>query len=66
MQVRDIKTLSIDTIFPIVLIIAGLGLASIALFKDGEPLNMTPFFYEFPQQMILNDISGQPLTADKI
>jgi hypothetical protein len=64
MQVRDIKTLSIDTIFPIVLIIAGLGLASIALFKNGEALPMTPFFYEFPQQMILNDKSGQPLMAE--
>ena len=58
MQIRDMKTLGIDTIFPILLIIVGLALATISLFKDGVPRNMTPYIYSTPQipqlQLIYN------------
>lgn len=46
MQVRDKKTLGIDTLFPIFLIIVGLSLATIAIFKDGVKREMAPSLYE--------------------
>ena len=45
MQIRDKKTLTIDTIFPIILILAGLALATIKIFKDGVPREMSPYIY---------------------
>mmetsp|Transcript_30475 Transcript_30475/g.46693 ORF Transcript_30475/g.46693 Transcript_30475/m.46693 type:complete len:328 (+) Transcript_30475:2074-3057(+) len=45
MQVRDKKTLSIDCIFPIILIIAGLALSTIAVIKDGVNREMSPFIF---------------------
>jgi len=55
MQIRDVKTLGIDTIFPIVLIIAGLALATIAIFKDGIPRLMSPYIYDqVPMNLIYN------------
>ena len=35
MQVRDKKTLGIDTVFPILLIVAGLALSTVAVIKNG-------------------------------
>ena len=54
MQVRDRKTLGIDTIFPILLIIVGLALATISFFKTGAPREMTPFLYPSPMQIYYN------------
>jgi hypothetical protein len=34
MQTRDYKTLGIDVIFPIILILIGLKLATVAIIKD--------------------------------
>jgi hypothetical protein len=45
MQVRDRKTLGIDTLFPILLIIIGLALATIAIFKNGVSRDMSPSIY---------------------
>lgn len=42
MQVRDKKTLGIDTIFPILLIVAGLALSTIAVIKDGKAISINP------------------------
>jgi hypothetical protein len=42
MQVRDKKTLGIDTIFPLILIVVGLWLATIAVIKNEVPRLMTP------------------------
>lgn len=42
MQIRDRRTLGIDTVFPVTLIILGLWLATLALFKDGAPRTMSP------------------------
>jgi len=44
-QVRDKKTLAIDTIFPLVLIVCGLALASVSIFKDGKNLIMSPALF---------------------
>jgi hypothetical protein len=44
-QVRDKKTLGIDTIFPIILIIVGLALSTIKTFKDGQARTMSPNIY---------------------
>lgn len=41
MQLRDTKTLSIDVIFPIVLIIVGLALATIAIFTQGPERDLS-------------------------
>lgn len=54
MQVRDRKTLGIDTIFPILLIIVGLALATISFFKQGAAREMTPFLYPSPMKMYYN------------
>jgi hypothetical protein len=42
MQIRDKKTLGIDTIFPLILIVVGLWLATIAVIKDETSRLMTP------------------------
>jgi hypothetical protein len=39
------KTLGIDTVFPILLIIVGLALATITIFKDGVGREMSPYIY---------------------
>ena len=57
MQIRDKKTLSIDTIFPVVLIIAGLALSTVAFFKDGVGREMTPFIFPTPLKFYYNDAS---------
>jgi len=55
MQIRDKKTLGIDTIFPIVLIIVGLALATVSIFKDGVPRLMSPYiFNQVPMKLIYN------------
>ena len=58
MQVRDMKTLGIDTVFPILLIIIGLALATITIFKDGVARDMSPYIYSTPEvpqlQLIYN------------
>lgn len=40
------KTLGIDTIFPIILILVGLALATVAIFKDGVARTMNPTIYD--------------------
>jgi len=39
------KTLGIDTVFPILLIIVGLALATITIFKDGVAREMSPHIF---------------------
>jgi len=51
MQIRDKKTLGIDTIFPIILIFAGLALSTISIFKNGVAREMSPFL--FPKDSLL-------------
>jgi len=46
MQIRDKKTLGVDTLFPIILIIIGLALATIVIFKNGVARDMLPSLYE--------------------
>lgn len=59
MQIRDKKTLTIDTIFPIILILAGLALATISIFKDGVPREMSPYIYpEESLQLFYNQDSA--------
>lgn len=45
MQIRDKKTLLIFTLFPIILIFAGLALATIQVIKSGVVTEMNPFIY---------------------
>lgn len=63
MQIRDKKTLSIDTIFPVILIIAGLALSTVAFFKDGQGREMTPFIFPSPLKFYYNEES-QMLNTD--
>jgi hypothetical protein len=58
MQVRDRKTLAIDTIFPVLLIIIGLALSTISFIKPGPSRLMTPFLYPAPLQMYYNKNSA--------
>ena len=64
MQVRDSKTLSIDTIFPIFLILVGFALATVSFFKNGPSRQMTPFLYPSPLQMFYNANSSLIPTAE--
>ena len=41
-QVREKKTLGIDTVFPVLLIVAGLALSTVADIKDGQTRTMNP------------------------
>jgi hypothetical protein len=54
MQVRDKKTLGIDTIFPIWLIVAGLALSTVAVIRDGRSRSMSPAIYPAPVTMFDN------------
>jgi len=58
MQVRDKKTLSIDTIFPVLLIIVGLALSTISFIKNSPPREMTPFVYSNSLDFFYNTNSG--------
>ena len=60
MQIRDKKTLTIDTIFPIILIMAGLALSTIAFFTNGVGREMSPSIYSdnFDMDMIYNSNSA--------
>ena len=58
MQVRDKKTLGIDTIFPVLLILVGLALSTISFIKDGPSRDMTPFIYPSPLKMYYNKNSA--------
>lgn len=54
-QVRDKKTLGIDTVFPVLLIVAGLALSTVAVIKDGQSREMNPVAI-YPQPLdILNN-----------
>ena len=58
MQVRDKKTLGIDTIFPIILILAGLALSTVAIFKNGVSREMSATLYPTPLKIIQNSQSA--------
>jgi hypothetical protein len=57
MQVRDKKTLGIDTIFPILLIIAGLALSTVAVIKNGKARSMSPAIFPAPVSFSNNLLS---------
>ena len=42
MKIRDKKSIGIDTLFPIILILTGLKLATIAVIKNQSEKYMTP------------------------
>ena len=55
MQIRDRKTLAVDTIFPILLVVIGLALATVAIFKEGQPRVMSPLaIYPTPIPLMYN------------
>jgi len=56
-QIRDKKTLGIDTVFPIILIIVGLALSTIKTFKDGQARTMSPNIYPQPNSGYSNENS---------
>lgn len=73
MQIRDKRTLGIDTLFPIALIIMGLWLATLAIFKDGVPRTMrADYIYPPVNTLYYNydsdktDIAGSMTTPDDI
>lgn len=53
-QIRDKKTLGIDTVFPVVLIIVGLALATIKTFQDGQARTMSSAIYPMPNAVYYN------------
>lgn len=58
MQRRDKKTLAIDTLFPVFLIIVGLALSTISFFKEGAPRIMSPFIYTDSIDLVRNQNSA--------
>lgn len=58
MQRRDTKTLAIDTIFPVILIIVGLFLSTISFFKEGVAREMSPFIYTDKVDILRNQNSA--------
>jgi hypothetical protein len=45
MQIRDLKTLGIDTIFPLILIIIGLKISTIAVILPQKARSLTTTLY---------------------
>ena len=67
MQIRDGKTLAVDTLFPIALIILGMYLATIVLLKSGVPRDMQPTaIYPDPIELFYNTNSSQMNTTDSM
>jgi len=66
MQIRDKKTLGIDTLFPILLIIVGLALATISLFKDGTPRIMNPSLYEQTEMNLMYNSGSKFIKDEKV
>ena len=64
MQIRDKKTLGIDTIFPMVLILLGLWLSTISISKDGAPRTMTPPFIFPPSNTLYYNFESSESYAD--
>lgn len=58
MQRRDTKTLAIDTIFPVILIVVGLALSTVSFFKEGVAREMTPFIYTDQIEILRNQNSA--------
>lgn len=65
MQIRDRKTLAIDMVFPVLLIMAGLVLSTISFFKNGESRVMTPFMYADNLELVFNENSKLLSATDK-
>ena len=63
-QVRDKKTLGIDSIFPILLIIAGLALSTISVIKNGVSKPMSPAIYPAPVT-IYNNMDSLYIDSEK-
>lgn len=58
MQVRDMKTLVVDTIFPVTLIIFGMYLATVQVIKNGQSREMSVSgIYPAPINFIYNENS---------
>jgi len=53
-QIRDKKTLGIDIFFPVILIITGLALSTVSIFKNGEARTMNPNIYPQPNNVYSN------------
>ena len=44
-QIRDGKNLTVGIIFPLILILGGLALATVQVIKDGKTVGLSPFIY---------------------
>jgi hypothetical protein len=62
LSIREPRTLVIEIIFPIVLIVAGLALATVKIFFDGSPRIMSPSIFPEPSHLIYN--VNPPLGGD--
>jgi len=67
MQIRDMKTLFIDTLFPVAVVIAGVGLATVAIFPQGVRVAMTPALFPAPLSTYsnLNSFTLQTAAIDE-
>lgn len=64
MQMRDMKTLFIDTLFPVILVVGGFALATVAIFAPAVPLSMTPALFPEPVTIYHNLNSPTMTNAD--
>jgi hypothetical protein len=55
MQIRDRKTLTIDLVFPLLLIIVGIFLTQVSFFSETGERQMTPFLYPEPLNIWKNN-----------
>ncbi len=69
MQARDFKTLTIDILFPLVLIIVGLVLSTTQFYVIGDAVDLSPFsIYPTPNQLYINSkpLGTSDLRSDEI
>ena len=66
MQIRDQKTLFIDEVFPVILIVAGLALATIQIFVPGPDRTLNPsiLYAEKPNIFYYNTNAGEQSTLN--
>lgn len=55
LQIRDVRTLIIEMLFPIIFIFAGLALATIKPIREGQPRLMSPSTFPAPSHLYYND-----------
>lgn len=63
-QTRDLRTMVIEMLFPIIFIFLGLFLATIKPIREGVPRILTPTMFPEPSHLVFNEKIPHPNLVD--